>query len=135
MHLARRTPSTRWRAIGATAVSVLALGVCGCTALRPVNAPGEYIESIRPKVVRITRSDGSQFLMVGARLENDTLMGFVAHKDEPVGVFEEMPFSDVSKLEAQQWASDRTVAAVTAGAVVWAGLSYLIIRHIEDTNP
>jgi hypothetical protein len=128
-----RSLRTGWRAFGYAGMGLLALG--GCTALRPVKEPGDYIESVQPKVVRLTKSDGSQIVMVGARLQNDTLMGFVAHRDTPVGVFEEVPFNDVAKVEAQQWAGDRTVVAITAGALVWAGFTYLVVRHVENSNP
>jgi len=121
----------RRTALGAGA-ALLVLAVSGCTALRPVKSPADYIESVQPKVVRVYTTSSDRFLMTGAHIENDTLMGFVAEKGAAVGTFKEMPWGDVTKIEAQQWAGDLTVAAVAGGLLAWAGFTYLVIHHVQD---
>jgi hypothetical protein len=120
------------RTVLGTGAAFLILAAGGCTALRPVKQPADYIESIQPKLVRVTKNDGSKFLMTGAHIENDTLMGFIQVKGEAVGTFDELPWTEVSKVEAQQWAGDRTLAAIAGGIIVWGGFTYLLIRHVNQ---
>jgi hypothetical protein len=117
----------------ARAVAVLLL-VSGCTAIRPVRAPTTYIESMRPKFVRITRTDGSRFVMIGAHLHVDTLMGFVEDGSGKIGEFQEVPVHEISKVEAQQWAPARTVLAITGGLFVCSVIIYAVKKH-EDSAP
>jgi len=107
--------------------------VGGCSTMHTVSAPARYIESQRPKLVRITPWGGASFFMVGARLENDTVMGFVQDPKGAIGQFRELPFDSVAKVEAQQYAHARTAAAIMGGLAVWAAITYAVVRH-EDTE-
>ena len=104
-----------------------------CSTMRPVPEPTRYIESVRPKLVRITDTDGQQYLMVGARLQHDTVMGFVQDPATPIGEFRELPMKNVAKLEAQQYVHTRTALAVFGAFAAWAALTYAVVRH-EDTE-
>ena len=109
---------------------MLSVFAAGCTSMSPVKQPENYIESQQPKVVRITRSNGSKFLMVGARLNGDTLMGFVETPGGAVGEFTEFPFGDVTRVEAQQYAHGKTVLAILGGVLGWAALTAIVIHQV-----
>lgn len=114
-------------------MTVLFLMVAACSSMRTVPAPSRYIESVRPKLIRITETDGSRFFMVGARLQHDTVMGFVQDSKRPIGEFRELPVGNIAKLEAQQYVHTRTALAVLGGFAGWAVLTYMVVRH-ENTQ-
>ena len=70
---APRSLSVAWCA--GIALALVALN--GCVAMRRLKTPRNDLESLHPKVVRVTRQDGQRFIMIGAHLDVDTLMGFV----------------------------------------------------------
>jgi hypothetical protein len=122
------------RAVAArVTMSVLFLLLGACTSMHTVPTPTRYIESVRPKLVRITQTDGSRFFMVGVRLQGDTVMGFVQDPKRPMGEFRELPVGSIAKLEAQQYVHTRTALAVLGGFAGWAVVTYLVVRH-EDTQ-
>jgi len=108
-------------------VSVLTLA--GCSAMRPVHM--SYLSTDQPKVVQITRTDGSRVTLVGARIMGDTLTGFALHPDRPVGEYEEMPLTDVKMLEAEQYTWWRTTGVIGAGLVAWGALTWFVIYEVE----
>ena len=105
-----------------------------CTSLSPVKTPANYIESTQPKVVRITRTDGSKFLMVGAHLSGDTVMGFVQRPTCAIGEFQEFPLGDVKQVEGEQYAPGKTVLAILGGVGAWAALTAVVISRVEHVS-
>jgi hypothetical protein len=81
-------------------------------------------------VVRVTRQNGERFIMIGAHLDADTLMGFVQH---PSGIheFEEMPLTEVSKLEAEQRSGSRTAIAIGAGVAGFTLAWYALYQQAQ----
>ena len=64
--------------------AILALVLlAACISMRKVKDPTNYITTVRPKLVRITRKDSTQLSMIGAQFNGDTVFGFV---DNPHGV-------------------------------------------------
>ena len=108
-------------------VSVVLLA--GCSAMRPVQK--SYITTDQPKLVMVTRTDGSRVALVGARMVGDTVTGFTYDPQRPIGEYQEMPLSDIKVLEAQQYTWLRTGAVIGAGLVAWGGLTAFIIWEVE----
>ena len=99
----------------ATAVTLcLALGAC--SSMKTLRTPGTYIESVRPKLIRITQTDGSRYFMIGARMDGDAVMGFVQERKSVMGEFREVPLADVAKVEAQQYVHTMTALAVASAS-------------------
>ena len=123
------------RALLGAGAAIALLASSACTAMRPIKQPGDYIESVQPKLVRVTCNNGETFKMIGAHVDHDgpnqMIVGFVQPKDSAVGMFREVPLSTVSKVEAEQWASDRTALAITGGILAWIGFTYLVIHHAD----
>jgi hypothetical protein len=113
-----------------TGAALLLFVLGGCVTMHKVKTPQTYLESSHPKVVRVTRQDGQQFIMIGAHLEADTLMGFVQH---PSGIheFEELPLGEVSKLEAEQRSGPRTALAIGAGVAGFSLAWYALYNQAE----
>jgi hypothetical protein len=110
------------------------LVLAGCTTMRPVRRPANYIESVQPKLIRVTGHDGTRVLMTGAHLEGDTLMGFVARPGGAMGEFTEMSLRDVTMVEAQQYAGWKTAAAISGGLAAWAVITFAFVKYIEASN-
>lgn len=132
MSTGRAASSSRWSAAARAGAALLILAVGGCTAMRPVKQPANYIEAVQPKLIRVTRTDGTKFNMIGAHLSGDTLMGFVQKPSGVMGEFEEMPLGDLQKVEAQQYAHGLTALAILGGVAAWAGITYVFIKSIES---
>ncbi|HUL49652.1 MAG TPA: hypothetical protein VLT79_06560 [Gemmatimonadales bacterium] len=113
---------------GAVAVVIL---LAGCTSMKKVKDPTNYITTVRPKLVRVTETNGSKLSVVGAQVEGDTISGFV---DQPNGVmhqYTEIPLQQVTEVEAQQWAHEKTLLAVGGGLAASAGIIYLYVKQAE----
>jgi hypothetical protein len=91
---------------------LLAVALSGCTAMRGLKQPTDYIESVHPKLVRVTQSNGTKFFMTAPRVMRGMLMGFVKHPPDPVAEFEAVPFSAITRVEAQEPTPYRTVGIV-----------------------
>ncbi len=102
--------------------------------MRPLSRPANYIEAVQPKLVRVTRTDGTRVLMTGARLQGDTLTGFIQRPSGAMGEFTEMPLTEVSTVEAQRYATGKTALAVAGALLAWAGITYAFVKHIEASN-
>lgn len=109
---------------------LLLLALSGCVTMRRVKAPTSYLEASHPKVVRVTRADGNQFIMIGAHLDADTLMGFV-QQSGGIHQFQEMTLAEVSRLEAEQRSPMRTGLAIGAGVAGFASAWFLLYRQAE----
>ena len=129
MHNGCADSNPRLGALARAGAALFIVILSGCTAMRPVKT--SYIESVQPKVVRITDGTGSYY-MIGAHLQGDTLMGFVQRPGGAIGEFRELALGDVTKVEAQQYAGGKTVLAITGGILAWAGFTYLVIRQVES---
>jgi hypothetical protein len=115
------------------AITVLALTLGACSSMKTLKSPTSYVESVRPKLIRITQTDGQRFNMIGARIEGESVMGFVQEPNGVMGEFREVPFSDVRKVEAQQYVHTLTALAVLGSFVAWGALTYAVAHH-EDTE-
>jgi hypothetical protein len=102
--------------------------------MRLVPRPANYIEAVRPKLVRVTRKDSTKVLITGAHVQGDTLMGFIQRPGGAMGEFTEMPLAEVATVEAQRYATGKTMLAVTGGLLVWAGIAYGFVKYVEATN-
>ncbi|HUK22546.1 MAG TPA: hypothetical protein VLV45_13445 [Gemmatimonadales bacterium] len=109
---------------------LLVLAAAGCTGMVRVKEPASYLDDAHPKNVRVTRPDGTSFIMVGARVEDDTLMGFVQQWNG-IHQFEELSLEDVSKLEAQQHSATKTGLAIGVGVLGFAGAWFALYNQAE----
>ena len=104
---------------------VAMLGATACTGMVRLKEPAHYIETAQPKLVRVTRTDGTKLDLVGARVWSDTLMGFVTYSGGVVAEFREMPLSELSKVEAEARDSRKTAFMIGGAAAGFAGAWYL----------
>jgi hypothetical protein len=51
-----------------------------------------------------------------------------------MGEFTEISLADVATVEAQRYATGKTMLAVAGGLVVWAGIAYAFVKYVEATN-
>lgn len=134
MFTGRADSQRSWGAAARAGAALLIVALGGCTSMSPVKTPANYIESVQPKLVRVTRADGTRFNMTGAHLQGDTLMGFVVHEGGAMGEFTEMPLGDVKSVEAQQYAHGKTALAIMAGIGAWAVVTYVYVSIIENST-
>jgi len=104
---------------------LLMVAATACTGMVRLKAPASYIETNQPKLVRVTRANGVQMNMVGARVWSDTLMGFVLHEGGSVAEFQEMPLAELQKVEAEARDPRRTGMLIAGAAAGFAGAWYL----------
>lgn len=126
-----RMHSTRW-----SAACLLLLGSVGCTGMVRLKTPASYIETAQPRLVRVTRPDGTRIEMIGARVWSDTLMGFVTHESGAIAEFREMPLAELTKVEAEARDPKRTAFMIGGAAAGFASawyLFYLAAQH-EGTS-
>ena len=123
-----------WSAAARAGAALLVLALGACTSMSPVKTPANYIESVQPKMVRITRNDGTRFNMIGAHLQGDTLMGFVVQPNGAMGEFTELPLGDAKVVEAQQYAHGKTALAIVGGIAAWAAITYAYVSIIESST-
>jgi hypothetical protein len=121
-------PRPGWGAACRAGATLFLVMISGCVGMVRVKTPTNYLESSHPKVVRVTRQDGQRFIMIGAHLDADTLMGFV---QQPNGIhqFQELPLGEISKLEAEQRDPTRTGIAIGAGVVGFGAAWFLLYRQ------
>jgi hypothetical protein len=115
------------------ATIVLALTLGACSAMKTIPAPARYIESVRPKLIRITQTDGQRYEMIGARVDGQEMMGFVQQPNGGLGEFREIPLSDIQKVEAQQYVHTLTALAVLSSFVAWGAITWAVAHH-ENTE-
>lgn len=119
-----------WRARGPSAAVLLLVSATACVGMVRVKKPVDYFGIAHPKIVRVTNPDGSRFIMVGAHLENDTLMGFV-QRASGIHQFEELSLTNISKVEAEQRDPKKTAVAISAGVIGFGAAWYALYRQAE----
>jgi hypothetical protein len=119
------------RVVTYAAAASLAISLGACSTMKAVPAPARYIEAERPKLLRLTQSDGSRVMMIGARMEGDTVMGFVQTSKTSLGEFREVPMQDITKVEAQQYTHTLTALAIMGAFVGWAAITYAVVRQVD----
>jgi len=132
--MSRRTDSRSRSAAAGAALLLFALASGACTSMSPVKEPTNYIESVTPKMIRVTRTDGQKFTMIGAHISGDTLMGFTERPGGAMGEFTELPIGDVKVVEAQQYAHGKTALAIIGGVGAWALITYGYVKVIESNS-
>jgi hypothetical protein len=100
--------------------AVLIASLAGCSTLRPVTTPQEFIPAARPDRIWVTRADNSKLMMEGPRLLGDTLVGWVA------GRYQEILLPETRFMSVRQPAPKRTAFLIAGGVIVGAGLLYLL---------
>ena len=95
----------------------------GCTAVRPVQAPVQFIPEKRPHVVYIVDKAGRVYTIVQPSVQGDSVVGSSARLDKRVGV----ALPGVRQVLAPQPAHARTVLLVVllgagAGGGIYAAI-------------
>jgi hypothetical protein len=96
--------------------SALFAATLGCTTLRPVARPQEFIPSRRPDRIWVTRADNSKIVLDGPRLLGDTLVGWFR------GDYQEILLLETRMITVRQPAGRRTALLVGTLAVVGVAL-------------
>ena len=130
MSTAHANSQPRWITVARSGAMLLLLVAAGCVGMVRIKKPADYFDSSHPKIVRVTDGQGNRFIMVGAHLEHDTLMGFVQHSNG-LHEFEEVALGDVSKLEAEHRSGRKTAMAISAGVLGFTGAWFLLYRQAE----
>ncbi len=109
-------PLRRYGPVRRAVCSALIVSLTGCTTLRPVAAPQQFIPVEQPTQIWLTRPDSTKLLIEGPRFVNDTLVGFVR------GEYREFAPGDLREVRVRQPAPRRTAflvgTAVALGAVL-----------------
>jgi hypothetical protein len=108
--------------------TLLLLTATACVGMVRIKQPESYFDSSHPKIVRVTDPTGNQFIMVGAHLEHDTLMGFVQHSSG-IHEFQEVAMTDISKVEAEQRDHTKTAIAIGVGVAGFTVAWYALYRQ------
>lgn len=103
----------------------LMVSLTGCSTLRPIAAPRQYITTERPARIWVTREDGSRVAMDTPRLLGDTLVGWVD------GRYVEILLPDRSQVLGRQPAAGRTVFLISGVVAVGA----LLISALASSGP
>jgi len=93
----------------------------GCTALREIPRQ-DYVERVPKQIVHVLARNGTNYELETARVEADTLVGFLRHGVEgPIEEFEtvRVPLDDVQSISARRIDWYRTgLIGATAAAVI-----------------
>lgn len=95
-----------------------------CSTWIPVGpSPAEYIQSRRPKEVRIVRADSSKLLLLAPRMAADTVLGARPGRTWPDTTWFPVPLDSVRGVYVQRLSAGRSLAMVglLAGGVLLAG--------------
>jgi len=102
--------------------ATLVASILGCTTVRPVSNPAEFIPAKQPKLLWVTQQDGKSMLLVNARVEDNHIVGqWRGRWEEEVRVpLTEAPQVEAKQIEVKRTAILTSVLAVTGGlAVAW----------------
>jgi hypothetical protein len=99
---------------------VLLAATVGCTTLRPVARPQEFIPSRRPERIWVTRADNSKIVLDGPRLLGDTLVGWFR------GNYQEILLPETRWITVREPAPRRTLLLAASFAGVGAGVLYML---------
>jgi hypothetical protein len=98
----------------ATSLLIL-VTVTGCSTMRPVAQPREFMRTRKPGTIWVTRQATPAMFEVSApQLVGDSLVGFVE------GEYVEIPFNQVEAIQAKQYSRGRTmtfILGITAATV------------------
>jgi hypothetical protein len=114
--------------------SLLVLAAGACTSMQTVKQPANYIEAASPKYIKITKSSGETVTMIGAHMSGDTVMGFVERPGGAIGEFTELPITDVTQVQAQQYAHGKTLLAILGAVGAWSLITYGYVKVIESNS-
>lgn len=107
------------------ALFALLLMVAGCFDWRTVGALPRSANL--PADTRITRFDGTAIVLAQARIENDTIRGYVSGSN----LRHVIPLAHVDLIEAREFQPKQSIIA---GALVGT-LLYVIVKGLQATQP
>jgi len=99
----------------------------GCTTLREIPRP-EYAERVPRRPIRVVTRDGHSYELDVAKVEADTLVGYVRRDQEgPIDEFDtvRLPLDDVATISARRidWYRTGLVGGLSMAAIVAAGMA------------
>ena len=104
---------------------LLVLNLAGCHSWRSeALAPAQLVPAEHPKVVRVTRSDGSILILRHPTVRDDSMVGIGPDSAEV-----RLPLQDVRGVEVRRFSAAKTtglVLGVAGGAALAVGAAYLI---------
>jgi hypothetical protein len=113
-----------------TALVLLGLQILACTSWKtPAVSPQELVAGETPKAVRVTRSDGSQVVVIRPRVTGDNLTGQrpgrtdASHPAQEVVV---VPLSDIRSVAVRRGDTGRTVLLIVGLGLTAAAATLLV---------
>lgn len=107
------------------ALLALVVVVAGCFDWRTVGALPRSADL--PADTKITRYDGTAIVLAQARIENDTIRGYVSGSN----VRHVIPLAHVDLIEAREFQAKQSVIA----GVLVGTLLYVIVKGLQATQP
>ena len=93
------------------AAALIAASLVGCTVIRPVRHPADYIQAKHPHRVLVTRSDDSIVTLVHPTITADSIVGFDGTRDV------RLPLTDLKTVEVRCFDGEGTGLIVGAAAL------------------
>jgi hypothetical protein len=101
--------------------AVLLLMMTACSTMQPVSQPRAFLESQRPAVVWLSKTNDQTMLALNApQLVGDSVVGFVE------GEYSEIALSQIRSMQAKQYSRGRTTAFVAGAAAIAVGLFFVV---------
>ena len=104
---------------------VITVSGVGCQAWHVQDIAPESLLATQPRIIRVTRTDGSRVLLEDPVLRSDTVSGLVADRREGQQQVS-IPIADVRQVETPRFSVERTVG-------LFAGLGALVLATIAIT--
>jgi hypothetical protein len=103
----------------------------GCSALRPVSKPAEFVAEQQPELVRVVeKQNGAVLLLVNPTLNGDTLIGMRPEGRHRVA----LPLDQIHSLSARRIHGPRTALLLGAMAALTGLTTYAILTNGADNN-
>ena len=107
-------------------IALIALLACtACTVWHVQAVTPDSVTADRPKMLRVTRTDGSRVVVEHPTVRSDTLFGSIRGGEEKIS----LPLREVRQLETGEFSSGRTIVGILI--VGGLALAALLIAAVQ----